>query len=168
MDETPTSHEVEQFWSEIWENDKSHNEAAEWIRKQEELHKQRENQPWRAIDADEVTHAIKKSSNWKSPRKDKVTNFWLKQLVSIHEDMSKTYTNIIENPEETPERLTEGLAYLLPKTKETTNLKIYRPITCLPKMYKILTSIIAEITYAFGNEHQLLPTEQKECKKGSY
>ena len=39
-----------------------YNDAAEWIRKQEELHKQRENQSWRAIDADEVTHAIKKSS----------------------------------------------------------------------------------------------------------
>ena len=61
---------------------------------------------------------MKKSSNWKSPRKDKVTNFWLKHLVSIHEDMSKAYTNIIENPEETPECLTEGLTYLLPKTRD--------------------------------------------------
>ena len=118
----------------MWMNRQIPYEAAEWIRKQEELHKQRENQPWRAIDADEVTHAIKKSSNWKSPRKDKVTNFWLKHLVSIHEDMSKAYTNIIENPEETPECLTEGLTYLLPKTKETTNPKLYRPITCLPTM----------------------------------
>ena len=63
MDEPPTSDEVDQLWSEIWENDKSHNEAAEWIRKQEELHKQRENQSWKPIDANEVTHAIKKSSN---------------------------------------------------------------------------------------------------------
>ena len=84
--------EVEQFWSEIWGNNKSHNEAAEWIRKQDELHKQRESQPWRAIDADEVTRAIKKSSNWKSPGKDKVTNFWRKHHISIHGDMSKAYT----------------------------------------------------------------------------
>ena len=34
---TSTPDEVE-FWSEIWENNKSHNEPAEWIRKQEELH----------------------------------------------------------------------------------------------------------------------------------
>ena len=99
----------------------------------------------------------------KSPGKDKVTNFWLKHLVSIHEDMS----NIIENPEETPEWLTEGLTFLLPKTKETTNPKNYRPITCLPTMYKILTSIIAEGTYTFLTEHQLLPTVQNGCKKGS-
>ena len=35
-------------------------------------------------------------------------------------------------------------------------------------MYKILTSIIAERTYTFLNEHQLLPSEQKGCKRGSY
>ncbi|KAL9987105.1 hypothetical protein ACROYT_G001355 [Oculina patagonica] len=35
-------------------------------------------------------------------------------------------------------------------------------------MYKILTSIIAERTYTFLSEHQLLPSEQKGCKRGSY
>lgn len=90
MDELTTSDEVEQFCSEIWENNKSHDEAAEWIRKPEELHKQRESQPWRPIDANEVTHAIKKSSNWKSPGKENVTNFWLKHLVSIHGDYVKS------------------------------------------------------------------------------
>lgn len=29
MDEPPTSDEVEQLWIEIWENNKSHNEAVE-------------------------------------------------------------------------------------------------------------------------------------------
>ena len=66
-------------------------------------------------------------------------------LVSIH----NTYTDIIMNPEETPEWLTEGLTYLLPKTKETTNPNYYGPITCPPKVCKILTSIIAETTYTF-------------------
>ena len=107
----PTSEEVEQFWSEIWENNKSHNETAEWIRKQEEQHKEQESQPCQTINADRVTHAVKKSSDWKSPGKDKVTSFLLKHLVSI----LKAYTNIIENPEGTSEWHTEGLTYLLQK-----------------------------------------------------
>ena len=54
-----------------------------------------------------------------------------------HETFSRlSYKNIIENPEEKPEWLTEGLTYLLPKTKETTNPKNYRPITCLPTIFK--------------------------------
>ena len=81
---------------------------------------------------------------------------------------AKAYTKVIEHPEETPEWLTEGIAYLLPKTEETKNPKNYRPIACLPTMYKILTSIIAERTYTFLNEHQLLPSERKGCKRGSY
>ena len=60
------------------------------------------------------------------------------------------------------------MTYLLPKTEETKNPKNYRPITCLPTMYKILTSIITERTYTFLDNNNLLPAEQKGCRKGSY
>ena len=46
-------------------------------------------------------------------------------FVSIHDDMPKAYTSTIQNPEGTPQWLTEGLTYLLPKTKETTNPENY-------------------------------------------
>ena len=49
-----------------------------------------------------------------------------------------------------------------------TNPENYSPITCLPMMSEILTSIIAERTYTFFAKYQLSPTEQKRCKKGSY
>ena len=103
VDKLPTSDEVEHFCSEIWERDKCNNEATEWIRKKEELLKEQESQPWRAMMLTRSPTPSKKSSNWKSPGREKVTNFWLKHLVSIHEDMSKAYTNITENPEGTPE-----------------------------------------------------------------
>ena len=82
--------------------------------------------------------------------------------------MAREYTKIIENPAEMPEWLTDGLTILLPKTEETKNPKNYRPITCLPTMYKVLTSILADRTYTFLSEHQLLPSEQKGCRRGSY
>ena len=58
--------------------------------------------------------------------------------------------------------------YLLPKAEETKNPMNYRSITCLLMMYKILTSIITERTYMVLSEYDLLPPEQKGCKKGSY
>ena len=58
--------------------------------------------------------------------------------------------------------------YLLPKTEETQNPKNYRPITCLSTMYKIVTSIITKRTYSLLNKNNLLPAEQRTCKKGSY
>ena len=168
VDEPPQPEEVVDFWSNIWEKEKSHNKDSAWIKGQEDLHKDLKAQSWRAINVEETTCAINKSSNWKSPGKDKVSNFWLKHLVILHEYLAKAYTMVIEHPEEAPEWLTEGITYLLPKTEETKNPKNYRPITCLPTMYKLLTSIIAERTYTFLNEHQLLPSEQKGCKRGSY
>ena len=56
----------------------------------------------------------------------------------------------------------------MPKTKETNNPKKYRPITCLPTTYKILTSIIADRTYNHLEANNLLPTELKGCGRGSY
>ena len=83
--------------------------------------------------------------------------------------MAKAYTNIIKNPAEMPEWLTDCLTILLLKTEETKkNRENYRPITCLPTMCKVLTSILADRTYTFLSAHQLLPSEQKGCKRESY
>ena len=62
----------------------------------------------------------------------------------------------------------QGLACLLPKTQETKVPTKYRRITCLPTLYKILPSIIAGRTYNHLEESNLLPAEQKGCRKGSY
>ena len=94
MDEPQTSNEVDQLWSEIWENDKSHNKAAEWIRKQEELLKQRQNQPWRAIDADEVAHAIKNSATGNHQEKQSYQLLAQTLCISTHEDMSKSQKRV--------------------------------------------------------------------------
>ena len=82
--------------------------------------------------------------------------------------MAKAYTNINENSADVPDWHVVGLTYLLPKTEETKNPKNYRTITSLLTMYKILTSIITERTHTFLSEHDLLPPEQKGCKRGSY
>ena len=116
VDEPPEPEEVVDFWSNIWEKEKSHNKDSAWIKGQEDLRKDLKAQPWRAINVEETTCAINKSSNWKSPGKDKVSNFWLKRLVSLHEDLANAYTKVTEHPEETPEWLTEGFTYLIPKT----------------------------------------------------
>ena len=72
------------------------------------------------------------------------------------------------NPKLNPIWFTQGVTYLQPKSNETNIPKNYRPITSLPTMYKMLTSIITERTYNFLDNNNILPTEQKECKRGSY
>ena len=43
----------------------------------------------------------------------------------------------------------------------------YRPITCLPLIWKLLTGIIADGMYSFLESRDLLPDEQKGCRKKS-
>ena len=164
----PTTDKIEDFWGKIWEERKDHNQDAKWIQDQEKQYEGIESQEWTDIAEIEIVAAIKKSSNWKAPGVDGIANFWIKNLSSIHKYLTHAYNDIIKRPEECPEWLTQGVTYLLPKTEETQNPKNYRPITCLPTMYKILTSVISERTYNFLESHDLLPREQKGCRRGSY
>ena len=89
-------------------------------------------------------------------------------MPSLHQDLTNAYNDCICNPETCPDWLRIGITYLLPKTEDTKNSKNYRPITCLPTTYKMLTSIITERVYNHLDENDLLPKEQKGCRKGSY
>ena len=57
---------------------------------------------------------------------------------------------------------------MLQKDKSKGNAaSYYRPITCLPLMWKLLTGVIADQIYAHLDQEKLLPEEQKGCRKGS-
>ena len=57
---------------------------------------------------------------------------------------------------------------MLQKDKNKGNVASnYRPITCLPLMWKLLTGVIADQIYTHLDQEKLLPEEQKGCRKGS-
>ena len=168
VEEPPAKEEIKAFWNAIWSSETKHNESAEWIKKEEELHHDVKEQEWLEITPEEVTSAISDTHNWKAPGVDKVHNYWLKKLTSLHGLITVEYNKITENPSLSPHWLTNGITYLQPKSSETNNPKNYRPITCLPTTYKILTSILSERTYKHLLNNDLFPSEQKGCKKNSY
>jgi hypothetical protein len=61
------------------------------------------------------------------------------------------------------ERLTAGVTYLIPKNENTENPKNYRPVTCLPTTYKLITSIVSRRMHKYMDDENLLPKEQKGC-----
>ena len=64
--------------------------------------------------------------------------------------------------------LTRGRNSLLGKDKNKGNVASnYRPITCWPLLWKLLTGLIADQIYAHLDQQKLLPEEQKGCSKGS-
>ena len=63
--------------------------------------------------------------------------------------------------------MTKGKTTLIKKTGKGTAPNNYRPITCLPMMWKILTAQVREEIYYSLTSRRLFPEEQEGCRKGS-
>ena len=93
INDPPTVGSVEAFWKSIFEDDENHNDKGDCISEQEERHGNSPEKERKEITKDEVTAAIRKASNWKSPGIDNVPNFWQKKCETLHEDMTRCYNN---------------------------------------------------------------------------
>ena len=85
--------------------------------------------------------------NWKTPGKDKIHGYWIKNLTNLHERLAWQLQSVLEG--NVPEWIVEGRTSLIRKNKNI-DLKVvtnYRPITCLSTTWKRLTSIIANELY---------------------
>ena len=78
---------------------------------------------YKDITTREIINTLKCTHKWKSPGKDKMTNFWLNNLFSADQLMKKLISEITKELEQKPVWLTEEITYLQPKTKDTTNKK---------------------------------------------
>ena len=76
--------------------------------------------------------------------------------------------NILMGDDNLPAWMTHGRTVLCQKDVRKGNVvENYRPITCLPLMWKLLTGMIAEEMYNYLEQEKLLPVEQKGSKRGS-
>ena len=67
-----------------------------------------------------------------------------------------------------PDWMTTDRTILLLKDKSKGNeVKNYRPITCSPLMWKLLTGIVADDIYNHLEENGLLPEEQKGYRRNN-
>ena len=82
--------------------------------------------------------------NWKSPGPYLVQRFWLKNFSSLHEGVRLQLKECLDSGF-VPSLLTRERTSLLQKDKSKGNVaRYYRPISCLPLMWKLLTSVIAD------------------------
>jgi hypothetical protein len=121
---------------------------------------------WSPICEKDIAEALRTTLNWKAPGRDQLPNFWLKQLTATHKRIAAIFNKLIEE-DQIPEWLTAGVTFLIPKNENTENPKIYRPVTCLPTMCKLITSVISRHKQKYMGDENLIPKEQKGCCKGS-
>ena len=77
--------------------------------------------------------------NWKSPGPDLVQEFWLKNISSLHKRVRLLLKECLDSGF-VPTWLTRVRTSLLQKDKSQGNVASnYKPITCLPLIWKLLT-----------------------------
>jgi hypothetical protein len=159
----PRKEDIENFWRTVSGEKVWHNEEAYWIKNQRQQNPCVE---WRPVFETEVTMALRTILNWKAPGRDQIPNFWLKQLTVTHKYLATLFNKLIEE-DQTPAWLMAGVTLLIPKNENTEKPKNYRPITCLPTIYKLITSIISKQMQRYIDDQKLMHKEQKGCCRGS-
>ena len=165
-DDQPVAEESKQFWGNIWSQSADHKKDAKWL---QDLRSEVNVKKQEKIDI--TTGSLKKilgrMPNWKSPGPDLIQGFLLKNFSSFHERVRLQLKECL-NSGFVASWLTRGRTSLLQKNKSKGNVASnYRPLICLPLMWKLLTGVIADQIYAHLDQEKLLPEEQKGCRKGS-
>ena len=163
--EIPNEEEARNFWSGIWGQATEHNRNAPWMRRVEQQLGGRE-QGEMEITEERLKRAIVKLPNWKAPGPDAVQGFWIKNLTSLHSKLAFQLNECLETAQ-TPRWMTTGRTVLIQKDKTKGRAPgNYRPITCLPIVWKLLTSMIAVEMYRYLEDNDLIGEEQKGCRAG--
>ena len=121
------------------------------------------------ISQEMVKMQCSKMPNSKAPGKDAVLGYWLKNLTSLHPCITVRLNIIFDGERPSPDWITFEKTVLcqkdLAKSSATDN---YRPISCLPLMWKLMTGMLVETMYSHLEGENELPSEQKGCRKGNH
>ena len=115
-----------------------------------------------------ITQQKRKIPNWRCPGQDGVQDYWLKNLPVVHERIATQMDGMINNGMDIPKWMTTGKTIFCQKDLSKGNaVDNYRPISCFPLMWKLMTGIIANSAYEYLEMYNLLPVEQKGCRRSS-
>ena len=125
------------FWKQIGERSDSFNIGAGWLKREKIAQEQTPEILWSPISLDDLNTAIKCTANWKAPGLESLINFWLKHKSSTENHLIKCFNDNLTGSAELPAQFITNGTGLIPKNVNTSDPKNYRPMTCLPTMYKL-------------------------------
>ena len=165
--QTPDAQEAIRFWIGIWSEPGSHDVEAEWLGRVKQKLSRVPKQGSVVVDVAKVKAGVGRLSNWKPPGPDGVMGFWFKKLTALHQAIAVGLEDCLQKGK-VPEWMVKGRTVLIQKdSAKGTVASNYRPITCLSLMWKLFTGIFAEDIYDHLKDNNLLPDEQKGCRKRS-
>ena len=167
IEEKPDKEESRVFWQGIWSEQKKHNTMAEWVSRVKGRLEHVKRQENLNITVGDVKKILGKVPNWKAPGPDGVQGFWIKNLMSLHELIAMHLQQCLDSGN-VPTWMTSGRTALIMKDPTKGNQPgNYRPITCLPLMWKTLTGVLADKLYEHLCSNDVIGEEQKGCIRNS-
>ena len=165
-DRKPDAVDTKAFWEDIWSQRTEHDANSRWFKKVTNEMRERPQQGEVTITLEAVTNAIKNAPNWKAPGPDGLQGYWLKAFTPLHQEMRRHLQFCLEDAV-VPQWMTTGRTTLVMKDPRKGPVPSnYRPITCLPILWKLLTSVLAEEMYDHLEANDLIGMEQMGCRRG--
>ena len=163
---SPDAAAAKAFWSGIWSEEMVHNGEAKWlVDVKEEMKEKVRGMADIVVKIEDVVKKIKGMFNWKVPGLDGEQGYWFKAFDCLHEPIVNALQKCVVEGD-VPEWMVSGRTMSIQKDPtKGTKASNYRPIACLPLIWKLLSGIFADRVYAHLLDNQLLPEEQKGAKK---
>lgn len=161
----PDQADVLTFWQNLWSRPVTHEEGP-WMQAVEGACASIMPMNAIRISEEDVTAAVRKAPNWKSPGPDGLQHYWLKGFWRSHATLARQFQRALDDGT-LPNFLTTGVTHLAPKSEDTADPSKYRPITCLCTLYKTLTSVLSSKISQHIVENHIISDAQNGCRGGS-
>ena len=115
----PEKEAVEKFWKDVWQNEASFNDKAEWLQQLEKTYCRNVRATNYNIDRKMLDKVIKKIQINKAPGSDLINGYWYKNLTSHRDQLSALFNQQTHFDSPLPTWLSATHTVLLPKSAET-------------------------------------------------
>ena len=162
----PEMNKFVEFWGGIWEQEEQ-TPNMPWMEEVKALLNEKVN----VVNEFEITEEkmrkeTSKRKNWTAPGIDGIQNHWWKKFPAAQTALTKAFTSVYQDTRRIPDWWPTGRTVLLPKTKNLSDEKNYRPITCLNTSYKILTGLVAKYMREHAVVNEIWDTGQLGAVEG--
>ena len=161
----PEKDAVEKFWKDVWQNETSFNDKAEWLQQLEKIYYRNVTTTIYNIDRKMLDKVIKKIQINKAPSNDLINGYWYKSLIGYQDQLSISFNQQIHFDSPLTTWLNAAHTILLPKNTDTHIAKNYRSIACLNVMYKLYSSYINQCLMNHVYKNSIVTPEQTAGKK---
>ncbi|XP_044745140.1 uncharacterized protein LOC123307005 [Coccinella septempunctata] len=148
----PSPADMQKYWSNIWSQKGKHITNATWIEQERKEHNGIQEMPEIVVSEKDVEETVRRMKNWAAP-------------AHTHKSLASLITEAIKHPHTIPEYFTHGTTIMLSKKGDLTQPRNYRPITCLPAVYKIITSTIGHKIQIHLKKNKIMAWKQNGCKE---